>query len=282
MKEEKKAWALVEAGYDGSSPDSEAYSSIFFQNANNSVRVTDEFMQSVERDGEFSTRTVRGKEVVSTYKARNLLRKISEATWHCGDPGMQYDTTVNKWHTSKNTDRINASNPCSEYMFLDDSACNLASLNLMKFLGANGEFNVPAYRHAVDVMITAQEIVVDNAGYPTGAINRNSHDYRPLGLGYANLGALLLASGLPYDSDAGRDYAACVTAIMCGEAYLQSARIAEQCPPLTPATELVKSRLDDADPNSLETRNSKLETSSGACPGFYINREPFLDVIRMH
>src|SRR5947207_10783852 len=265
MKEEKKAWALVEAGYDGSSPDSEAYSSIFFQNANNSVRVTDEFMQSVERDGEFSTRTVRGKEVVSTYKARNLLRKISEATWHCGDPGMQYDTTVNKWHTSKNTDRINASNPCSEYMFLDDSACNLSSLNLMKF-APNGTFDIQAYRHAVDILITAQEILVDNASYPTEMIARNSHDYRPLGLGYANLGALLMATGLPYDSDAGRDYAACVTAIMCGEAYLQSARIAEQCPRIAPAT----------------TKVDPKDVTGGACPGFYINREPFLDVIRMH
>jgi ribonucleoside-diphosphate reductase alpha chain len=266
MKEEKKAWALVEAGYDGSSPDSEAYSSIFFQNANNSVRVTDEFMNAAERDDEFSTRSVRGGQVVSTYKARHLLRKIADATWHCGDPGMQYDTTTNKWHTSKNTDRINASNPCSEYMFLDDSACNLASLNLMKFLGPNGMFDVAAYRHAVDVMITAQEILVDNAGYPTESINRNSHDYRPLGLGYANLGALLMASGLPYDSDAGRDYAACVTAIMCGEAYLQSARIAEHCPPLTPATPRVSER----------------EVTGGACPGWYINREPFLDVIRTH
>src|SRR5579872_1339545 len=227
-------------GYDGSSPDSDAYSSIFFQNANNSVRVADDFMNAVERDGEFSTRPVKGREVMKTYKARHLLRKLSQATWQCGDPGMQYDTTVNKWHTSKNTDRINASNPCSEYMFLDDSACNLSSLNLMKFLGASGAFDVAAYRHAVDVMITAQEILVDNAGYPTEMISRNSHDYRPLGLGYANLGALLMASGLPYDSDAGRDYAACVTAIMCGEAYLQSARIAEQCPALTPATEPTK------------------------------------------
>jgi ribonucleoside-diphosphate reductase alpha chain len=266
MAEEKKAWALIEMGYDGSSPDSDAYSSIFFQNANNSVRVTDEFMAAVERDGEFSTRSVKGHEVMKTYKARQLMNKIAEATWWCGDPGMQYDTTINKWHTSKNTDRINASNPCSEYMFLDDSACNLASLNLMKFLKSNGEFDVPAYRHAVDVMITAQEILVDNAGYPTEAISRNSHDYRPLGLGYANLGALLMASGLPYDSDAGRDYAACVTAIMCGEAYLQSARIAGQCPQIAPAS----------------SRVSPQDVTGGACPGWYINREPFLNVIRMH
>ena len=265
-KEEAKAWALIEAGYDGSTPDSEAYSSIFFQNANNSVRVTDEFMGAVERDGEFSTKAVKDGHVVKTWKARNLLHKISEATWQCGDPGMQFDTIINKWHTSKNTDRINASNPCSEYMFLDDSACNLSSLNLMKFTGSNGTFDVPAYRYAVDILITAQEILVDNAGYPTESIARNSHDYRPLGLGYANLGALLMASGLPYDSDAGRDYAACVTAIMCGEAYLQSARIAEQCPSLAPATSRVSDR----------------EILGGACPGWYINREPFLDVIRMH
>src|SRR5262245_7460990 len=265
-KEEAKAWALVEAGYDGSTPDSAAYSSIFFQNANNSVRVTDEFMNAVERDGDFWTRTVKDGQPMKTYKARDLLRKIAEATWQCGDPGMQYDSTINRWHTSKNTARINASNPCSEYMFLDDSACNLASLNLMKFLKPNGEFDVPAYRYAVDVMITAQEILVDNAGYPTEMISRNSHDYRPLGLGYANLGALLMASGLPYDSPAGRDYAACVTAIMCGQAYLQSARIAELCPQLSPAT----------------SRVSPQDMTGGACPGWYINREPFLDVIRMH
>jgi ribonucleoside-diphosphate reductase alpha chain len=266
MDEEKKAWALIEMGYDGSSPDSAAYSSIFFQNANNSVRVTDEFMTAVERDDRFSTRAVKDRHVMQTYKARELMNKIAEATWWCGDPGMQYDTTINRWHTSKNTDRINASNPCSEYMFLDDSACNLASLNLMKFLKPNGEFDVPAYRHAVAVLITAQEILVDNAGYPTEMISRNSHDYRPLGLGYANLGALLMASGLPYDSDAGRDYAACVTAIMCGEAYLQSARIAELCPHLAPAT----------------SRVSPQDVTGGACPGWYINREPFLDVVRMH
>jgi ribonucleoside-diphosphate reductase alpha chain len=265
-KEEAKAWALVEAGYDGSGPDSEAYSSIFFQNANNSVRVTDEFMGAVERDQDFWTRSVKDQKPMRQHKAKELLRKIAEATWQCGDPGMQYDTTINRWHTSKNTARINASNPCSEYMFLDDSACNLASLNLMKFLKSNGEFDVPAYRHAVDVMITAQEILVDNAGYPTEAIARNSHDYRPLGLGYANLGALLMASGLPYDSGEGRDYAACVTAIMCGEAYLQSARIAEQCPSIAPATQRV----------------SPQDVTGGACPGWYINREPFLDVIRMH
>ena len=274
MKEEAKAHALVAQGYDGSHPDSDAYSSIFFQNANNSVRVTDDFMYAVVRDTDFSTRTVQEHGVVKTYKAKELLNKISEATWHCGDPGMQYDTTVNRWHTSKNTARINASNPCSEYMFLDDSACNLASLNLLKF-APNGTFDVEAYRHAVDILITAQEILVDNAGYPTQNIMANSHDYRPLGLGYANLGALLMAAGHPYDSDTGRDYAACVTAIMCGEAYLQSSRIAEQCEPLTPATEPTKKSL-------AETNLGSNVMPGGACPGWYINREPFLDVIRMH
>jgi ribonucleoside-diphosphate reductase alpha chain len=272
QKEEAKAHALVAQGYDGSHPDSDAYSSIFFQNANNSVRVTDDFMYAVVRDTDFSTKAIGDGSVMKTYKAKDLLKKLSEATWHCGDPGMQYDTTTNRWHTSKNTARINASNPCSEYMFLDDSACNLASLNLLKF-APNGTFDVEAYRHAVDVLITAQEILVDNAGYPTEAIMRNSHDYRPLGLGYANLGALLMAAGLPYDSDGGRDYAACVTAIMCGEAYLQSSQIAEQCPPLTPATDTVATRLGITEANSMP---------GGACPGWYINREPFLDVIRMH
>jgi len=305
MKEEAKAHALVAQGYDGSHPDSDAYSSIFFQNANNSVRVTDDFMYAVVRDTDFSTKSVRDSSVMHTHKAKALLNKISEATWHCGDPGMQYDTTVNRWHTSKNTARINASNPCSEYMFLDDSACNLASLNLLKF-APNGTFDVEAYRHAVDILITAQEIIVDNAGYPTEQIMRNSHDYRPLGLGYANLGALLMAAGHPYDSDAGRDYAACVTAIMCGEAYLQSSRIAEQCPPLVPATEATKKNLAETNlgagittthlgsdahvgtdafvrpASEASTPGTPPTMPGGACPGWYINREPFLDVIRMH
>src|ERR1700751_2321260 len=288
-KEEAKAWSLVQAGYTGSSPDSEAYSSIFLQNANNSVRVTDDFMYAVVRDTDFSTRAIRDGSVVTTYRAKDLLKKISEATSHCGDPGIQFDTTINRWHTSKNTARINASNPCSEYMFLDDSACNLASLNLLKF-APNGAFDVDAYRHAVDIMITAQEILVDNAGYPTEMIARNSHDYRPLGLGYANLGALLMAAGLPYDSDAGRDYAACVTAIMCGEAYLQSARIAEQCPPLTPATRGPEAAYSAALAKEGADRFSRENGApwapaaradwGGACPGWYVNREPFLDVIR--
>jgi ribonucleoside-diphosphate reductase alpha chain len=265
-KEEAKAFALIKAGYDGSGPDSEAYSSIFFQNANNSVRVSDEFMRAYENDGEFTTRSVKTKEPVATYKARDIMKKIAEATWLCGDPGMQFDTTINKWHTSKNTARINASNPCSEYMFLDNSACNLASFNLMKYVNAAGVFDIAAYRHSISTVITAMEILVDNSGYPTEAIARNSHDYRPLGLGYANLGALLMAFGLPYDSAAGRDLAAALTAIMCGQAYLQSAVIAANCPPIASATPLTAS----------------VERQGGACPGFYVNREPFLDVIRMH
>ncbi len=287
QKEEAKAWALIEHGYDGSGPDSDAYSSIFFQNANNSVRVTDDFMYAALRDADFSTRAVKDGRPIETFKARDLLHRISDATWHCGDPGMQYDTTVNRWHTSKNTARINASNPCSEYMFLDDSACNLASLNLLKF-APNGTFDVEAYRYACDVIITAQEILVDNSGYPTEAIGKNSHDYRPLGLGYANLGALLMAAGLPYDSDAGRDYAACVTAIMCGEAYLQSSKIAEFCQPLAPATEATRNYLlssrGEAEGSALaDGRQLMADGFKGAaCPGWYINREPFLDVIRMH
>src|SRR5580693_428392 len=265
-KEEVKAWTLMQAGYDGSGPDSEAYSSIFFQNANNSVRVTDEFMRAVERDAEFTTRTVKDGEPVKTFKARDLMRKIAEATWQCGDPGMQYDSTINKWHTSKNSGRINASNPCSEYMFLDDSACNLASFNLLKFVTPAGAFDVEGYRHAIDILIVAMDILGDNAGYPTESIVRNSHDYRPLGLGYANLGALLMAMGLPYDSDAGRDFAATLTAILCGDAYWQSSRIAETCAPLGAATPITQ----------------RTEITGGACPGFYVNREPFLDVIRMH
>ena len=266
VKEEEKAWHLMQAGYDGSGPDSEAYSSIFFQNANNSVRVTDEFMHAVETGGTFTTRTVKDRKPVKEYKARDLMHSIAEATWQCGDPGMQYDTTINRWHTSKNTARINASNPCSEYMFLDDSACNLASFNLLKFLTPGGQFDISSYRHAIGIVTTAMEIIVDAAGYPTEMIAKNSHDYRPLGLGYANLGALLMAFGLPYDSDAGRDFAATLTSILCGDAYWQSSRIAESCPALGAATPLTQ----------------QAHIAGGACPGFYVNREPFLDVIRMH
>ena len=248
-KEEKKAHVLIDNGYD-SSLDGEAYGSIFFQNANNSVRVTDDFMQAVLDDGEWWTRSRLSGQPVKRYKARDLLKQISEATHQCGDPGLQFDTTVNRWHTSKQSGRINASNPCSEYMFLDDSACNLSSLNLMKFVGPDGQFDVEAFRHAVDTMIVAQEILVDNASYPTEKIARNSHEFRPLGLGYANLGALLMAMGIPYDSDQGRDWAAAITGVMCGQAYLTSARIAAD--------------------------------ATGPCAGYAVNQQSFLDVVRMH
>jgi ribonucleoside-diphosphate reductase alpha chain len=230
--EERKAWALIEAGYDGAfNVRGGAYDSVFFQNANHSVRVTDEFMQAVKEDKEWQTRYVLSGELCETFRARDLMKMMAEAAWQCGDPGMQYDTTINDWHTCPNTARINASNPCSEYMFLDDTACNLASLNLMKFVREDGELDVEAFRAACRTVITAQEILVDSASYPTPAIDRNSHDYRPLGLGYANLGVLLMDRGLPYDSDAGRAYAAAVTALMHGEAYAQSARVASAMGP---------------------------------------------------
>jgi ribonucleoside-diphosphate reductase alpha chain len=226
-EEERKAWALIDAGYDGSfNVKGGAYDSVFFQNANHSVRVTDEFMRAVVEDREWQTKYVLGGGTCETFKAREMMKMMAEAAWQCGDPGMQFDTTINDWHTCANTARINASNPCSEYMFLDDTACNLASLNLMKFVRADGEFDAEGFQAACRTLITAQEILVDNASYPTPAIDRNSHDYRPLGLGYANLGVLLMDRGLPYDSDAGRAYAAAVTALMHGEAYAQSARVA--------------------------------------------------------
>ncbi len=225
VDEEKKAWALIDAGYDGSL-DGPAYGSVFFQNANNSVRATDEFMRAVIDDGAWRTHYVTDGAIADEYRARDLMRMIAEAAWACGDPGMQFDDTINSWHTCPNTGRINASNPCSEYMHLDNSACNLASLNLLKFLDDAGNFDVRAFRHAVDVLITAQDIVVDNSSYPTDEIARNAHSFRELGLGYANLGAMLMALGMPYDSDQGRAYAGAITALMTGEAYLQSARIA--------------------------------------------------------
>ncbi len=225
VEEEKKAWALIDAGYDGSFT-GVAYGSVFFQNSNNSVRVTDEFMRAVLDDGEWTTRAVVDGKPMGTYKARYLMRQIAEGTWVCGDPGMQFDTTINDWHTSPNTARINASNPCSEYMFLDDTACNLSSINLMKFVREDGEFDCVGFEKACKTMILAQEILVDNASYPTPAIEKNSHAFRPLGLGYANLGALLMSRGLPYDSDGGRDYAAAITALMHGAAYAESSRVA--------------------------------------------------------
>lgn len=232
MEEERKAWTLIDAGYD-SSLDGPAYGSIFFQNSNNSVRVTDEFMDAVLGDKNWDLRAVTNKEeILKTVPARSLMDQIANAAHTCGDPGMQYDTTINDWHTCPNTGRINASNPCSEYMFLDDTACNLASLNLMKFYDFKTDaFDVEAYRHATRVTITAMEIIVDNASYPTPKIGENSHKFRPLGIGYANLGALLMAKGIPYDSDLARGTSACLTAILTGEAYRQSAVIAGEMGP---------------------------------------------------
>jgi ribonucleoside-diphosphate reductase alpha chain len=229
-EEERKAWALIDAGYNGSI-NGVAYSSVFFQNANHSVRVTDEFMKAVENNSDWTTSEVTTKKPVGTYSARGLLQKIAEGTHICGDPGMQFDTTINDWHTCPNSDRINASNPCSEYMFIDNTACNLASLNLMKFLDENDEFDVDSFRKAVQVMITAMEIIVDNASYPREEIGHNSHLYRTLGLGYANLGALIMSRGLPYDSNEGRSYAAAITSLMTGQAYLTSSELAEAIGP---------------------------------------------------
>jgi len=225
-EEEKKAWTLIDAGYDGSI-NGEAYASVFFQNSNNSVRVTDEFMKAVESDGLWQTRAVTTGEPIDTCRARDLMKEISEAAWQCGDPGLQFHTTINDWHTCPNTGPINASNPCSEFMFLDDSACNLASLNLMTFIDAQGEFDIDAFRAAVAIIVLAQEVIVDQASYPTERIARNSYDYRPLGLGYANLGSVLMSRGLPYDSDSGRALAATITAIMTGQAYATSAEISQ-------------------------------------------------------
>jgi len=230
--EEKKAWAMIDAGYDASF-NGEAYSSIFFQNSNNSVRVIDEFMNAVVADEAWTTKSVKDGRAMETFRARGLMREIAEAAHLCGDPGLQFDTTINDWHTCLNTARINASNPCSEYMFLDDTACNLASLNLMHFRTIDGDFDVASFKHAVDVVLLAQEIIVGFSRYPSQKITENSYAYRPLGLGYANLGALLMASGLPYDSDAGRNYAAAITSLMCGEAYLQSAKMAERMGPFS-------------------------------------------------
>jgi ribonucleoside-diphosphate reductase alpha chain len=228
VTEERKAWALIEAGYD-SSFTGEAYASVFFQNSNNSVRVTDEFMRAVQDDRDWHLRAVTdSNRILKTVKARELMRLIAESAWQCGDPGMQYDTTINDWHTSATTGRINASNPCSEYMFLDDTSCNLASINLTRFLNEDGSIDIEAYKHAIHITITAQEILVSNASYPTEKIAKNSEDFRPLGLGYANLGALLMARGVPYDSRQGRDLAACLTSILTGEAYAQSSRIARE------------------------------------------------------
>ena len=226
-REEQKAHKLIELGYDDSI-DGEAYRTVQFQNANNSVSVTDDFMEAVVKDREWKTRKVTTGEVVQTYQAREMLNWIAEATWICGDPGLQFYTTLNDWHTCPNSGPINASNPCSEYVFLDNSACNLSSLNLVKFVNEEGQFDVQSFRKAVQIMILAQEIIVDNSSYPTEEIEKISHEYRTLGLGYANLGALLMSRGLPYDGDRGRQLAAAITALMAGQAYLTSAEIAEK------------------------------------------------------
>jgi len=225
MKEEKKAAALIAAGYSADF-NGEAYHTIAGQNSNNSVRVTDAYMRAVENNGEWRTYLRTTGQVADTYKARDLWKMVAESAWACADPGLQYDTTINDWHTCPNSERINASNPCSEYMFLDDSACNLSSINLSKYLDDTGRFDIEAYRHTVRILILAQEILVDYSAYPTRTIAQNSHDYRPLGLGYANLGTLLMRLGLPYDSPEGRAMCGALTAIMTGEAYRTSAEIA--------------------------------------------------------
>src|SRR5215471_6444389 len=225
-EEEKKAWALIEAGYDpGFNVSGGAYDSVQFQNANHSVRVSDEFMHAVERDEEWHARAVTDGRPLETHRARDIWRTMADAAWICGDPGVQFDTTIQGWNCVPNTGRINATNPCSEFVFLDDTACNLLSLNLLKYQDRDGRFNVERFQRAVAICFTAQEILVSNASYPTEAIGRNSERLRPLGLGYANLGALLMSMGLAYDSDEGRRYAGAVTAIMTGRAYAQSARM---------------------------------------------------------
>lgn len=248
--EEEKAWALIEQGYNGGfNVPGGAYDSVFFQNSNLSVRVTDEFMQAAGEGEKFATRKRTSRAICEKIDARDLLMDIARGTWVCGDPGLQFDTTINDWHTCPNSGRINASNPCSEYMHLDDSACNLASINLLKFLNDDGSFDSERFLHAVDVMITAQDILVDNASYPTEKIGKNARSFRQLGLGFANLGALLMSQGLAYDSDEGRNYAACMMALLCGESYLMSARISEKL---------------------------------GSFSGYDTNRKPMLEVIKKH
>jgi ribonucleoside-diphosphate reductase alpha chain len=228
--EEGKARVLRDAGFDMDLDGKDAYS-MQYQNANNSVRVTDEFMQAYLDDRDWKLKAVLAGETLEAVRARDLMREIAQAAWECADPGMQYDTTVNDWHTCPASGRINASNPCSEYMHLDNSACNLASLNLLKFMGEDGNFDIAGFKHAVEVVFTAQEVIVGNSSYPTEKIERNAKAFRQLGLGYANLGALLMARGLPYDSEGGRAWAGAITALMTGHAYRTSARIAEQMGP---------------------------------------------------
>jgi len=239
-EEEKKAWSLIDAGYNGHfNVSGGAYDSIQYQNANHSVRVSDAFMRAVESNGPWQTRAVTTGEVMDSYEARDLMSEIAEAAHVCGDPGLQYDTTINRWNPVKNTGRINSTNPCAEFIFLDDTACNLASLNLLAFADDRGRFLVEDYKQAVDILILAMEIIVGFADYPTPAIEQNSHRLRPLGLGYANLGALLMLNGSAYDSDEGRNLAAAITSLMCGRAYLRSAEIARG---LGPFSEYAKNR----------------------------------------
>jgi len=263
-KEELKAAALVRGGYDGSGPDSEAYASVAYQNANNSIRVTDEFMEAAINGRDWDLKARKDGSTVKTIKAADLLRQVATETHLSGDPGMQFDTTINSWHTSKVSGRINASNPCSEYMFLDDSACNLASFNLVKFLKPTGEFDAVSFSAAVRLLVIAMDVLVDMAGYPTEKIAQMSHDFRPLGLGYANLGALLMNLGLPYDSADARSIAGAITSLMGGAATLASAEIAAKMEPLAPATNLYN------------------DSTSGSFPGYAMNSASMLEVVSKH
>jgi ribonucleoside-diphosphate reductase alpha chain len=248
VREEKKVKALIAAGYSADF-NGEAYKTVSGQNSNNSVRVTDEFINAVLNDGKWESRARTTGEVVKTYQARDLMKQISYAAWSCADPGIQFDTTINDWHTSPHSGRINASNPCSEYMFLDDSACNLSSINLMKYIKEDGSLNIEAFRHACRIFTLAKEIIVDYTSYPTKEISQNSHDYRPLGLGYANLGTFLMVNGIPYNSDKARAISGAITAILCGHAYRTSAEVAQ---------------------------------GKGPFPGFRKNRQPMLRVMNKH
>ncbi|TWT57126.1 Vitamin B12-dependent ribonucleotide reductase [Thalassoglobus neptunius] len=263
-KEEKKAHTLISSGEYDSNFNGEAYSSIMFQNANLSVRLSDEFMQSIENDSDWTTRWVTDPTKEGpTYKAREILRAMAEGTWQCGDPGVQYDTTINRWHTCKNSGPINASNPCSEYMFLDDTACNLSSINLKKMMRPDGSFDVERFRRACSIFITAQEILVDHASYPTPAIAENSHLYRPLGLGYANLGSLLMSMGIPYDSDAGRGICGALTAILNGEGYRTSAEIAGNVGPFAGYRDNEQPML-----NVMQMHRNAVEKIDPSCPSY--------------
>jgi ribonucleoside-diphosphate reductase alpha chain len=261
-REEKKAHTLIASGEYDSNFNGEAYSSIMFQNANLSVRLSDEFMQSLEKDGDWTTRWVTDPTKAGpTYKAKEVMREIAQGTWQCGDPGVQYDTTINRWHTCKSTGPINASNPCSEYMFLDDTACNLSSINLKKMMREDGTFDIERFRRASSIFITAQEILVDHASYPTPSIAENSHLFRPLGLGYANLGSMLMSMGIPYDSDAGRGIAGALTAMLTGQGYLTSSQIASQLGPFAGYADNEQSML-----NVMQMHRDAVEKIDPACP----------------